>query len=87
MKFKKTFALLLVGALAMSMMACAADSNYVLNADTNNENSVLSSAETEEGNSPIILQNVTQAKNVILMIGDGMGPNKLKRGKFTKAKH
>lgn len=33
---------------------------------------------------PIVLGNVTQAKNVILMIGDGMGPNQIKAGKLFK---
>lgn len=33
---------------------------------------------------PIILENVTQAKNVILFIGDGMGPNQIKAGKLFK---
>ena len=33
---------------------------------------------------PIILQNVTQAKNVILLIGDGMGPNQIKAGNLYK---
>ena len=35
-------------------------------------------------NGPIILENVTQAKNVILFIGDGMGPNQIKAGKLFK---
>ena len=33
---------------------------------------------------PIILDNVTQAKNVILLIGDGMGPNQIKAGEIFK---
>ncbi len=32
----------------------------------------------------IILKNVTQAKNVILMIGDGMGPEQIKAGELYK---
>ena len=33
---------------------------------------------------PIVLNNVTQAKNVILLIGDGMGPNQIKAGEIFK---
>ncbi len=33
---------------------------------------------------PIILGNVTTAKNVILLIGDGMGPNQIKAGNLYK---
>jgi alkaline phosphatase len=34
----------------------------------------------------IILKNVTQAKNVILLIGDGMGPTQIKAGELFKGK-
>ena len=33
---------------------------------------------------PIVLNYVTQAKNVILLIGDGMGPNQIKAGEIFK---
>ena len=33
---------------------------------------------------PIVLDNVTKAKNVILLIGDGMGPNQIKAGNLYK---
>lgn len=36
------------------------------------------------GDGPIILENVTTAKNVILLIGDGMGPNQVKVGEIFK---
>ena len=35
---------------------------------------------------PIILKELTQAKNVILMIGDGMGPNQVRAGELVKGK-
>ena len=37
-------------------------------------------------NEPIILKELTQAKNVILMIGDGMGPNQVRAGELVKGK-
>ena len=37
-----------------------------------------------EKDEPIILKNVTQAKNVILMIGDGMGPEQILAGEVFK---
>ena len=33
---------------------------------------------------PIILNNITKAKNIVLMIGDGMGPNQIKAGEIFK---
>ena len=36
------------------------------------------------GNDTIILKNVKKAKNVILMIGDGMGPEQIKAGELFK---
>ena len=33
---------------------------------------------------PIILKDVKQAKNIILMIGDGMGPQQIKAGELFK---
>ena len=43
----------------------------------------VSDVNAEEGGS-IILNNVTTAKNVILMIGDGMGPEQIKAGEIYK---
>ena len=37
-----------------------------------------------EKDETIILKNVTQAKNVILMIGDGMGPHQIRAGELYK---
>lgn len=37
-----------------------------------------------EKNNGIILKNVTQAKNVILLIGDGMGPEQIRAGELFK---
>lgn len=37
-----------------------------------------------EDETPIILKNLTQAKNVILMIGDGMGPDQIKAGELYR---
>ncbi len=39
---------------------------------------------TSVENSPIVLTDVTKAKNVILMIGDGMGPDQIKAGQIYK---
>ena len=38
----------------------------------------------EENTSPIILNDVTKAKNIIMMIGDGMGPQQIKAGELYK---
>lgn len=45
-----------------------------------NKDSSSSSAGKPLPPKPIVLGNVTQAKNVILFIGDGMGPNQIKAG-------
>lgn len=39
-----------------------------------------------ENDGPIILENVVKAKNVILMIGDGMGPEQIKAGELYRNK-
>lgn len=39
---------------------------------------------SEEYSGPIVLKNVKNAKNVILLIGDGMGPNQIKAGEVYK---
>ena len=38
----------------------------------------------EKDDGPIILKEIQQAKNVILLIGDGMGPNQIKAGELYK---
>lgn len=45
---------------------------------------MLGGSKVEEDASPIILPNVTTAKNVIVMIGDGMGPQQVKAGALFK---
>lgn len=45
--------------------------------------SMISCGESEK-NDGIILKNVTQAKNVILLIGDGMGPEQIRAGELFK---
>ena len=44
--------------------------------------SMVSCGQSDDG--PIILKDVTRAKNVILMIGDGMGPQQIKAGELYK---
>ena len=47
--------------------------------------SLVSCASDENQDSEkIVLENVTKAKNVILLIGDGMGPNQIKVGEIYK---
>ena len=79
---KKWFALAAAGMMACSMTSCADIVSKVtgmFGGNSQSENSV-----EEETNQPIILKNVTEAKNVILMIGDGMGPQQIKAGEVFK---
>ena len=64
---KKASIFMAVALMALSVGAC-------------NTNSSSSSLEKPLPPKPIVLGNVTQAKNVILFIGDGMGPNQIKAG-------
>ena len=76
---KKLLALLLVGVMSfttLSLTACNKSGDSGEN--ETNQSSV------EEASGPIILKNVTQAKNVILLIGDGMGPEQIKAGEHFK---
>ena len=63
---KKASVFMAVAFMALSVGAC------------NKNNS--SSSEKPLPPKPIVLDNVTKAKNVILLIGDGMGPNQIKAG-------
>ena len=93
MKVKNTLALLLAGLMVGSMASCAAQGMQVDgNADTNNavlagtdvtaNSFAVSGVSDEEG--AITLTNVTTAKNIILLIGDGMGPEQIKAGEIYK---
>ena len=97
MKLKNTLTLVLAGMMVASMSACGAQSSIVI--DENGEKKTVQSVsnrtqavagnsvavnEGAEENGPITLKNVTTAKNVILMIGDGMGPQQIKAGELYK---
>ena len=94
MKWNKTIAFLFAGMMAVSMTACGANVGATsLGATTDGASSRPKgngkqysnpTATVSEENGPIILNNVTTAKNVILMIGDGMGPNQIKAGEIYK---
>lgn len=69
---KKWISLALAGATCFSLISCGGkggEREYVPH---------------DWSQDPIILDNVTQAKNVILLIGDGMGPNQIKAGEIFK---
>ena len=74
---KQWLALVSAGVMTLSMASCS-DFSGMLSGMFGGETSV------EEDNSPIILKEVTKAKNVILLIGDGMGPNQIKAGELFK---
>ena len=73
---KQWLALVSAGVMTLSMASCS-DLSGMLSGIFGGETSV-----EEEG--PIILKEVTKAKNVILLIGDGMGPNQIKAGELFK---
>lgn len=73
---KQWLALVSAGVMTLSMTACGdlmGQLSGMLGGASESES-------VEETYEPIILKNVTKAKNVILMIGDGMGPNQIKAG-------
>ena len=93
MRLKNALTLVFAGMMVASMSACGAQSSIVI--DENGEKKTVQSVsnrtqavagnsvavnEGAEENGPITLKNVTTAKNVILMIGDGMGPQQIKAG-------
>ena len=92
MKIKKTLAFLFAGMMAVSMAACS--SQGMPNENGGNEGSksnkvyasknFASITDTSAENGAIVLKDVTVAKNVILMIGDGMGPEQVKAGAIYK---
>ena len=71
-KFRKWVALLSAGVMAASMTSCGVLSN------------VLGGNSVEGDVGTIVLKNVVEAKNVILFIGDGMGPDQVKAGELYK---
>lgn len=75
MKTKKILSLVLVGMMAASVCGVG-----VSLASASNKTADLTATE----NATITLTNVTKAKNVILLIGDGMGPEQIKAGEIYK---
>ncbi len=73
---KQWLALVSAGVMTLSMASCS-DLAGKLSGIFGGETSV-------EEDGPIILKEVTKAKNVILLIGDGMGPNQIKAGALFK---
>ena len=87
MKMKNTLTLLLAGLMAVSMTACSSQVTGVSrgNAKTNVASRPINSANKGlEEDGPITLTEVSQAKNLILLIGDGMGPEQIKAGEIYK---
>ena len=76
---KKWLTLLLVGVMAFSTASLTA-----CNESGNSSERTASQSSDNEQREPIILKNVTQAKNVILLIGDGMGPEQIRAGELFK---
>ena len=79
---KQWLALVSAGVMSLSMASCGDLMGQFSGMLGGGESSV-SSVEKEKYD-PIILKNVTKAKNVILMIGDGMGPNQIKAGSLYR---
>ena len=73
---KQWLALVAAGMMTFSMSSCADVMGMV--------SGLLGSNQSVEDDTPIILENVTKAKNVILMIGDGMGPEQIKAGELLR---
>ena len=87
MKMKNTLTLLLAGLMAVSMTACSSQITGASrdNAKTNAASRPIYSANKAlEEDGAITLTNVSQAKNLILLIGDGMGPEQVKAGEIYK---
>ena len=77
---KQWLALVSAGIMTCSMAACSDLTGALaglLGGGSGSEESV-------EDDSPIILTEVTKAKNLILMIGDGMGPNQIRAGELLR---
>ena len=83
---KQWLALVAAGIMSFSMSSCALLSGKTSESSSSSQSVAeeSSSIQSVEEYSPIILKNVKQAKNVILMIGDGMGPNHIKAGELYK---
>ena len=75
MKTKKILSFVLVGMMAASVGGVGASL-----ASASNKTADLTATE----NATITLTNVTKAKNLILLIGDGMGPEQIKAGEIYK---
>ncbi|MBO5736636.1 MAG: alkaline phosphatase [Clostridia bacterium] len=78
---KQWLALVSAGVMTLSMASCS-DLTGMLAGLTGGAS--VESIESVEDDTPIILKEVTTAKNVILMIGDGMGPNQIKAGELYR---
>lgn len=76
-QWKKIFALAAATVCLGSASACSFV-NGLIGGNSGSDSSA------EEVYSPIILDNVTKAKNIILLIGDGMGPNQIMAGSLYK---
>ena len=87
--WKQKMAVLAAGVMAFSMTGCA-DLTSKLTGLFGGGSKAPSSADwtTEDPTGTgIVLKNVTKAKNVILMIGDGMGPEQINAGALFKDGH
>ena len=78
---KQWLALVSAGVMTLSMASCS-DLTGMLAGLTGGAS--VESIESVEDDTPIILKEVTTAKNVILMIGDGMGPEQILAGEVFK---
>ena len=85
--WKKWFALITAGMMATAMTGCSDLIGKITGSSSSDKTSEIDSNSSSTDIvevEPIILENVTKAKNVILMIGDGMGPNQIKAGELFK---
>ena len=83
--WKKFLAFAAAGILALSAVGCGGTVDNGGNSGGGTiDNGGNGGGNTPIEGGPIILQNLTQAKNVILMIGDGMGPEQIKAGELYK---
>lgn len=76
--WKQWFAVIAAGMMAFSMTSCEDLPGKLAGIFGNNSTS------EESVDTGIVLENVTKAKNVILMIGDGMGPYQIEAGSLYR---
>ena len=84
MRLKREWKRVLALAAAAVCLATVTGCNFINLGDNSSNSSSESSSEGRGPYKPIILKNVEKAKNLILLIGDGMGPNQIMAGSLFR---